>query len=62
VFKLAERVVCLSNKLWVSEIRKLTKHGHQTSILATDYQADLTLIGARMFNRWSQENYFKYNA
>jgi hypothetical protein len=60
VVKLAERGVCLSNKLWVREIRKLTKRGHQTSILATDYQTDLTLIGARMFNRWSQENYFKY--
>lgn len=58
--KLAERGVCLSNKLWVREIRKLTERGHQTSILATDYQADLTLIGATMFARWSQENYFKY--
>jgi len=58
--KLAERGVCLSNKLWVREIRKLTARGHQTAILATDYQTDLTLIGARMFARWSQENYFKY--
>ena len=58
--KLAERGVCLSNKLWVREVRKLTESGHQTSILATDYQTDLTRIGARMFARWSQENYFKY--
>ena len=58
--KLAERGVCLSNKLWVREIRKLTERGHQTAILATDYQADLTFIGARMFARWCQENYFKY--
>jgi hypothetical protein len=58
--KLAERGVCLSNKLWVREIRKLTARGHQTAILATDYQTDLTLIGVRMFARWSQENYFKY--
>jgi hypothetical protein len=36
--KLAERGVCLSNKLWVREIRKLTERGHQTAILATDYQ------------------------
>ena len=43
--KLAERGVCLSNKLWVREIRKLTEGGHKTAILATDYQADLTLIG-----------------
>ncbi len=58
--KLAERGVCLSNKLWVREIRKLTERGHQTAILATDYQTDLTLIGASMFARWCQENYFKY--
>jgi len=50
--KLAERGVCLSNKLWVREIRKLTESGHQTAILATDYQADLTLIRAKMFARW----------
>jgi hypothetical protein len=66
--KLAERGVCLSNKLWVREIRKLTGRGHQTAILSTDYQADLTVIGARIpsaklrtgFARWCQENYFKY--
>src|SRR5664279_3480397 len=58
--KLAERGVCLSNNLWVREIRKLTERGHQTSILATDYQSGLALIGAKMFARWCQENYFKY--
>jgi hypothetical protein len=44
----------------VREIRKLSERGHQTAVLATDYQANLTVIGARMFARWSQENYFKY--
>ena len=58
--KLAERGVCLSNKLWVREVRKLTERGHQTSVLSTDYQSDLTRIAAAMFARWSQENYFKY--
>jgi hypothetical protein len=42
-----------TNKLWVREIRKLTENGHQTSILTTDYQTDLTRIGARMFARCS---------
>lgn len=60
VIKLAERGVCLRNKLWVREVRKLTERGHQTSVLSTDYQSDLTRIGAAMFARWSQENYFKY--
>jgi prepilin-type processing-associated H-X9-DG protein len=58
--KLAERGVCLRNQLWVREIRKLTERGHQTAILATDYQSDLAFIGASMFARWCQENYFKY--
>ncbi len=66
--KLAERGVCLSNGLWVREIRKLSERGHQTAVLATDYQANLTVIGARIpsaklrtgLARWSQENYFKY--
>lgn len=57
---LAERGVCLSNGLWVREIRKLSATGHQTSILATDYRSDLAPIAVRMFSRWTQENYFRY--
>jgi prepilin-type processing-associated H-X9-DG protein len=58
--QLAERGVCLSNKLWVRQIRKLTESGHQTPILATDYVSDLAWLAAAMFARWSQENFFKY--
>ena len=58
--KLAERGTCLSNRLWVREIRKLTERGHQTAILSTDYRSDHTVVAAGMFARWSQENFFKY--
>lgn len=58
---LAERGTCLSNGLWVREIRRLDQHGHQTSILSTDYRSDLTVAAAAMFARWHQENYFKYS-
>jgi hypothetical protein len=58
--RLAERGVCLSNGLWVREIRKLSATGHQTSILSTDYRSDLVPIAGRMFSRWTQENYFRY--
>jgi transposase-like protein len=58
--KLAERGTRLTNGLWVREIRKLTEQGHQTSILATDYRSNLTVIAVEMFSRWSQENFFKY--
>lgn len=58
--KLAERGTCLSNKLWVREIRKLTERGHQTAILCTDYRSQAAPLAVAMFARWSQENFFKY--
>jgi len=58
--RLAERGSLLGGKIWVREIRRLTKTGHQTAIISTDYQRDLTTSAAAMFARWSQENFFKY--
>lgn len=58
--KLAERGSFIGNQIWVREIRKLTERGHQVSIIATDYQSDLTAVAVFMFARWSQENFFKY--
>jgi hypothetical protein len=58
--RLAERGSCLTNGLWVREIRKLTDSGHQTAILATDYCSNLVPVAAAMFARWAQENFFKY--
>jgi len=60
VMKLAERGVMLSNGLWVREVRKLSEHDHQTSVLATDYKSDTVCTGSQMFARWSQENFFRY--
>jgi len=57
---LAERGIFLGGKIWVREIRKLTKSGHQTVILCTDYLSDIGVLAASMFARWCQENYFKY--
>jgi len=58
---LAERGSCLSNGLWVRELRKLSPHGHQTAIITTDYRSDVRRLAANMLARWSQENYFKYS-
>jgi hypothetical protein len=58
--RLAERGTCLSNGLWVREIRKCTERGHQTPILATDYLTPKASVASRMFARWSQENFFRY--
>ncbi|MEJ2327539.1 MAG: hypothetical protein P8Y25_12310 [Chromatiaceae bacterium] len=57
---LAERGTCLSNGLWVRELRKLTERGHQTAILCTDYRSAAAPLAMAMFARWSQENFFKY--
>jgi len=47
-------------KIWMREIRKLTDSGHQTSVISTAYDLDLTRISGRMFSRWCQENFFRY--
>jgi hypothetical protein len=59
--KLAERGTYLEGgKLWVREIRKLNAGGHQTAVLSTHYQADMSPLAVAMFARWSQENFFRY--
>jgi prepilin-type processing-associated H-X9-DG protein len=58
--ELAERGLWLGNAIWVREVRRKCRSGHQTSVLSTDYCVDVTEIGAHMFARWSQENFFKY--
>lgn len=58
--RLAERGVFLGKLVWVREIRKLSESRHQTSILSTDYAADMGVLASAMFARWCQENYFKY--
>jgi prepilin-type processing-associated H-X9-DG protein len=60
LLNLAERGVCLSNGLWLREVRRLSENGHQSSILSTDYCSDLTRVAPKMFARWCQENFFKY--
>jgi hypothetical protein len=55
--QLAERGTLLPNKFWVREIRKLSKTGHQISILSSDYCANLKIVAGQMADRWSQENF-----
>jgi hypothetical protein len=58
--ELAERGTCLTNGLWVRELRQRSASGAQSSILCTDYRAELGRAAAAMFARWCQENFFKY--
>lgn len=60
---LAERGTFVGNKLkgiWTKNIRKLTKSGHQTSIISTAYKLSNNVIATLMFARWCQEAFFKY--
>ena len=47
-------------EVWMREVRKLTKSGHQTSLISTAYGLEHTTLAARMFTRWCQENFFGY--
>lgn len=60
VMQVAERRLVHSELTWIREIRKLTKSGHQTSVLSTNYKSSPGKIAGAMFKRWSQENFFKY--
>jgi hypothetical protein len=48
------------NGLWVREVRKPGKDGHQTSLISSAKGALATRDAALIFSRWSQENFFAY--
>ncbi len=56
----AERGTCLSNGLWVREVRARSADGSQSSILSTNLRLELIQMGSLMPARWSQENFLKY--
>jgi hypothetical protein len=61
--RLAERGIGIGDRksgLWVREVRKLTTSGHQVSLISTAFGASALEDAARLFSRWSQENFFRY--
>lgn len=48
------------NGHWFREIRKLSESGHQTAIITTHPNLSAEMTAAKMFVRWTQENFFKY--
>jgi len=42
------------------EVRRLCDNGHQTAILTTRPDLPLGVVAYRMFERWTQENFFRY--
>jgi hypothetical protein len=59
-FLLAERVIDVLADFRMREVRRLCDNGHQTAILTTRHDLPLTVVAYRMFERWTQENFFRY--
>lgn len=49
-----------TESLWVREIRKLNKSGHQSTLISSAKDNISTRDAALLFSRWSQENFFGY--
>lgn len=57
--KLCEKV-WEKEKFRFREIRRLSKNGHQISIVTTHPTIATEVLAGKMFSRWSQENFFRY--
>jgi prepilin-type processing-associated H-X9-DG protein len=50
----------LKGKLRLRQITRLTPNGHQTPIVTSRWDLPAVHVAYRMFERWRQENFFKY--
>jgi len=50
----------LKGKLRLRQVTRLTDSGHQTPILTSRWDIRDIVVAYRMFERWRQENFFKY--
>ena len=50
----------LGGKLRMRQVVRLTEDGHQTPILTSRRDLSAVEVAFRMFERWTQENFFKY--
>jgi hypothetical protein len=50
----------LKGKLRLRQVTRLTDDGHQTPIVTSRWDLRAIVIAYRMFERWRQENFFKY--
>jgi transposase len=53
-------VALLDGKLWLRQVSRLNRPGHQTHIMTSRQDLSPVTIAYRMFERWRQENFFKY--
>jgi hypothetical protein len=60
-YRLADQPIrFLKGKLRLRQVTRLTDTGHQTPILTSRWDLRDIVIAYRMFERWRQENFFKY--
>jgi transposase len=59
-FNLYEETIHLKGFGLLRNIAVLRDKGRQTHILTSDMRTEAALIACLMFNRWGQENFFKY--
>jgi transposase-like protein len=60
-YTLAERIVDVLPGFRMREVRRLSDDGgHQTAILTTRTDLPIAVVAYRMFERWTQENFFRY--
>jgi transposase len=50
----------LKGKLRLRQVTRLTETGHQTAVLTSRWDLPDIHVAYRMFERWRQENFFKY--
>jgi transposase len=55
-----QRVLLLGRKLRLRQVTRRTDDGHQTPILTSRFDLPAVEVAFRMFERWRQENFFKY--
>ena len=59
-YLLADQGVRLRNGMRLRQVTRLAQDGHQTPILTTRRDLPALEVAYRMFERWGQENFFKY--
>jgi transposase-like protein len=59
-YTLAERDVAVLPGFRMREVRRLCDNGHQTAIVTTRHDLPSAVVAYRMFERWTQENFFRY--
>jgi len=55
-----QQVRLLKGKLRLRQVTRLMENGHQTPILTSRRDLPAAQVAYRMFDRWRQENFFKY--